>query len=340
MNNSSSQQDNYSFKLNDFDTNSSSLLRGIRYETDFKDVSLACEGGKVSAHKVILSGCSSMFKSILQKNPHPHPFIYFKGVNLCDLRALLDFIYKGECRVPCDRLIAFLSLAEELNVNGFSEEAIAKHSAETREPPPQENNNMNLDEVCTLKDKNDEEKDDSVDTIPIPDEDMLLANISEEMGPGGSMVLKCDLCSKIVKTKHKDNLLSHLESKHFPGMFSYECQQCGKKYNCRKSLTNHSSFCPNRVINDEETCDDTIPDEVMLLANISEEMVPGGKIFKCDLCSKMIKWKHNMLSHIESKHFPGMFSYECQQCGKKYDNRKSLGNHFSFCRNRQTKRDA
>ena len=62
---SSSQQDNYSFKLNDFDTNSSSLLRAIRYETDFKDVSLACEGGKVSAHKVILSGCSSVFKSIL-----------------------------------------------------------------------------------------------------------------------------------------------------------------------------------------------------------------------------------------------------------------------------------
>ena len=146
MNYSSSRQDNYSFKLNDFDKNSSSLLRGIRYETDFKDVSLACEGGKVSAHKVILSGCSSVFKSILQKNPHSHPFIYFKGANLCDLRALLDFIYKGECRVPRERITTFLSLAEELNVNGFSEEA--EQSSETKEPTSQENNNnRNLEEV-------------------------------------------------------------------------------------------------------------------------------------------------------------------------------------------------
>ena len=101
---------------------------------------------------------------------------------------------------------------------------------------------MNLGEVCTLKDKNDEGKDDSVDTIPIPDKDMLLANISEEMGPGGK-VFKCDLCSKIIKVKQ--NMLSHLESKHFPGMFSYECQQCGKKYNNRKSLGNHSRCCRN-----------------------------------------------------------------------------------------------
>ena len=149
-----------------------------------------CEGGKVSTHKVILSGCSSMFKSILQKNSHPHPFIYFKGVNLCDLRALLDFIYKGECRVPRDRITSFLSLAEDLNVDGLSEKT--KQSSETKKPSPQENNNMNLDKVCTLKDNNNKETCD--DTIP--DEVMLLANISEEIGPEGKM-FECDLCSKI-----------------------------------------------------------------------------------------------------------------------------------------------
>ena len=232
MNDTSSQQGNYSFQLNDFDTYSSSLLRGIRYETDFKDVSLACEGGKVSAHKVILSGCSSMFKSILQKNPHPHPFIYFKGVNLCDLRALLDFIYKGECRVPRDRITAFLSLAEELNVNGLSEEA--EQSSISKEPTSHENNNMNFDE----DDNNEEPCDDT-----IPDEVMLLANISEEMGPEGK-TFKCDLCSKILKKKY--NMLCHIEGKHFPGMFRYECQQCGKKFNSRKDLHSHSKYRRNR----------------------------------------------------------------------------------------------
>ena len=95
MNSTPSSQEFYSLKCIDFDTNSCCLLRGIRHETDFKDVSLACEAGKVSAHKVILSSCSSIFKSILQKNPHPHPLIYFKDVSLYVLASLLDFIYKG-----------------------------------------------------------------------------------------------------------------------------------------------------------------------------------------------------------------------------------------------------
>ena len=242
MNTSSSPQDNYSFKFTDFDTSSSSLLRSIRYDTDFKDVSLACEGGKVSAHKVILSGCSAVLRSILQKNPHPHPLIYFRGVNLIDLRALLDFIYKGECLVSSDNLTSFLALAEELKVNGLSESKQASEPDGT--PPPQENNNINMDELLTVRDENSKDKEEKCDDT-IPDEAMLLANISEEIGPKGRM-FKCDLCSKTVNSKY--NLLSHLESKHFPGMFSYKCKHCGKKYNCRKSLENHSRLCTNRLI--------------------------------------------------------------------------------------------
>ena len=83
----------------------------------------------------------------------------------------------GECCVPHDGITSFLSLAEDLNVDGLSEKT--KQSSETKKPSPQENNNMNLDEVCKLKDNNDKETCD--DTIP--DEVMLLANISEEIGP-------------------------------------------------------------------------------------------------------------------------------------------------------------
>ncbi len=73
----------------------------------------------------------------------------------------------------------------------------------------------------------------------------LLANMSEEIGPKGKM-FKCDLCSKTLKNRR--NLLSHLESKHFLGMFSHKCKHCGKKYNCRNSLEYHCRICPNRLI--------------------------------------------------------------------------------------------
>ena len=238
MNTSSSPQDNYSFKFTDFDTSSGSLLRSIRYDTDFKDVSLACDMGMVSAHKVIVSGCSSVLRSLLQKNPHPHPLIYFRGVNLIDLRALLDFIYKGECLVSRDSLTSFLALAEELKVNGLSESV----QASKLPLPLQENNNIHVDELLTVRDKNHDKEVKCDDTLP--DEVMLLANISEENGPEGRM-FKCDLCSKTCKKKN--NLLSHIESKHFPDMFSHKCKYCGKKYNCRKSMWSHCRVCPKRL---------------------------------------------------------------------------------------------
>ena len=143
----------------------------------------------------------------------------------------------GECCVPHDGITSFLSLAEDLNVDGLSEKA--KQSSETKKPSPQENNNMNLDEVCKLKDNNDKETCD--DTIP--DEVMLLANISEEIGPEGKM-FECDLCSKILK--REDILLSHLLSKLFPGMFSHKCQRGRTNLDNRKSLLNLSRYCGNR----------------------------------------------------------------------------------------------
>ena len=50
---------------------------------------------------------------------------------------------------------------------------------------------------------------------------------------------------------------------------------------------NLDEVCKLKDNNDKETCDDTIPDEVMLLANISDKIGPEGKMFECDLCSKI-----------------------------------------------------
>ena len=72
-----------------------------------------------------------------------------------------------------------------------------------------------------------------------PDRRTLLAHVTKEIEANGKPKFKCDLCSK--KMKIKDNVLSHLESDHFPGMFTYNCQHCNKQYNCRGSLRTHLS---------------------------------------------------------------------------------------------------
>ena len=83
-------------------------------------MTLACEDGhQMEAHKVILAASSPFFETILQKNKHPHPLIYLRGIRANDLEAILDFLYFGEAKVYQDNLDFFLLIASELKLKGL-----------------------------------------------------------------------------------------------------------------------------------------------------------------------------------------------------------------------------
>ena len=50
---------------------------------------------------------------------------------------------------------------------------------------------------------------------------------------------KCTICGK--ESAQKENLVKHVESVHFPDLFSYECKFCGKSFNAKNSLYAHVS---------------------------------------------------------------------------------------------------
>ena len=67
-------------KWNDFQETVNTAFGSLRDDTEFADVTLACEDGQqIEAHKVILAASSPFFLNILKKNKHPHPLIYMKG---------------------------------------------------------------------------------------------------------------------------------------------------------------------------------------------------------------------------------------------------------------------
>ena len=106
----------------------------LRTDTDFTDVTLACEDQSIKAHKVVLSACSPFFKKLLKTHSHPHPLIYLKGMKASSLTAIIDFLYLGEANVFQEELDNFLALAEELQLKGLegnSEENVPKHPTET-----------------------------------------------------------------------------------------------------------------------------------------------------------------------------------------------------------------
>jgi len=114
------QDEKYNLKWNDFEKNFCQSVRNIRLETDFHDVTLSVGTKQLKAHKLILSSCSSFFKTILKENPHQHPLLYLRNISYEDLQAVLDFMYFGEVNVEQANLSSFLAITEELQIHGLS----------------------------------------------------------------------------------------------------------------------------------------------------------------------------------------------------------------------------
>merc|ERR1712086_33475 len=113
--------DLYNLSRSDFQTSTKDAFKLLKQDTDFLDVTLACEDGKqVKAHKVVLSSFSSVFKSILKNNPHAHPLLYLTGVEEQDVLNILDFIYLGEAKIVQDDLKRFMDIAEKFKINGLT----------------------------------------------------------------------------------------------------------------------------------------------------------------------------------------------------------------------------
>lgn len=60
------------------------------------DCTLACDGGKISAHKIVLSACSAYLAKILHEHPVEHPIIILPELNIDDVKTLVHYMYTGE----------------------------------------------------------------------------------------------------------------------------------------------------------------------------------------------------------------------------------------------------
>lgn len=85
------------------------------------DVTLACEGKTLKAHKVMLSACSTYFDSIFSQYEENNPIVILKDVRFSDIKALVQFMYRGEINVDNSDLTTLLKTAEELRIKGLAE---------------------------------------------------------------------------------------------------------------------------------------------------------------------------------------------------------------------------
>ncbi|ODN00972.1 Glucose dehydrogenase [FAD, quinone] [Orchesella cincta] len=104
------------------------------------DVTLACDGEYIQAHKLVLSLCSSFFKDLFQRNraDKSNTIIILGNVSAQNLRYLIRFMYQGKVDIPCTDVDSFFQAANMLRIEGLmgSVEEHHEHSS-TREESSQ-----------------------------------------------------------------------------------------------------------------------------------------------------------------------------------------------------------
>uniref|UniRef100_A0A6P4FKE4 Broad-complex core protein isoforms 1/2/3/4/5 isoform X3 n=1 Tax=Drosophila rhopaloa TaxID=1041015 RepID=A0A6P4FKE4_DRORH len=112
----------FCLRWNNYQSSITSAFENLRDDEAFVDVTLACEGRSIKAHRVVLSACSPYFRELLKSTPCKHPVILLQDVNFMDLHSLVEFIYHGEVNVHQKSLQSFLKTAEVLRVSGLTQQ--------------------------------------------------------------------------------------------------------------------------------------------------------------------------------------------------------------------------
>ena len=115
------QPQQYCLRWNNHQHNLLSVFEDLLNHEAFVDVTIACEGLNMKAHKMVLSACSPYFQSMFYNTPDRHPIVFLKDVRYHEMKALLEFMYRGEVSVDQEHLSSLLKVAESLKIKGLAE---------------------------------------------------------------------------------------------------------------------------------------------------------------------------------------------------------------------------
>ncbi|XP_059610050.1 uncharacterized protein LOC132257232 [Phlebotomus argentipes] len=112
--------DEFALCWNNFQDNIATGFQNLFDRGDLVDVSLACDGKILRAHKIVLAICSPYFQEMFITNPCKHPIIILKDVTYTVMSELLQFMYQGEVNVKHTELSSFMKIAETLQIKGLT----------------------------------------------------------------------------------------------------------------------------------------------------------------------------------------------------------------------------
>jgi Cys2His2 zinc finger developmental/cell cycle regulator len=122
------QPQQYCLRWNNHQHNLLSVFEDLLNHEAFVDVTIACDGLNLKAHKMVLSACSPYFQSMFYNTPDKHPVVFLKDVRYDEMKALLEFMYRGEVSVDQENLSSLLKVAEGLKIKGLADVNESSHT--------------------------------------------------------------------------------------------------------------------------------------------------------------------------------------------------------------------
>ena len=235
----------FCLKLNDFHSNVSKSFSLWRNEDYLQDVTLVGDDHKqILAHKLVLSACSEYFRTIFKNNKHPNPMLCLYGINHQDLYNVMDYIYNGEVQIYQGDLDRFLTIAQQLRLEGLLSN---DNNEETKNVTVEDEQEIKKEEIKSRRISGRErqivreanEYKDTLIAISINQEEIgnLNEKLNENMEKCEDGSYRCKICGKTGNESR--NMRNHIET-HMEGL-SFTCPICQKSFRSRNSLFKHKS---------------------------------------------------------------------------------------------------
>ena len=219
----------------------------LQNETDFCDVTLACEDKQIKTHKVIISSCSPVFQNILKLNQNPNPLIYLRKVKYNDLQNLLTFMYQGEVNVAEEDLSSFLEVAEELLIRGLSEVNKESYNSSPEELP------VNLGPNTAPSPKRKKPVPNDITTEPLTEFRQTSKHTSMENNKRSTFESLTERQTEVVKQEKNEEIDQCLVS--MTREKSFVCVKCDKQFSGRSGLHMHTKSVHEGVVYSCDQCD-------------------------------------------------------------------------------------
>ena len=343
-----------------FSTHIKSMLSELMTSQMFADVTLITDDKKhLKAHRNVLSGSSPVFKHIFNIDvQNKHPIVYLKGIQKCELEAVLQFIYLGEAVSSSNRMNEFFSAAESLGI--ISEVEVGQNANKLEQRS--RNNPITLGIISEAKKASGQED----NKAEHKNENITLSMISKVMKSKGHLIedvtlierrqqnralesnenneqIQCPECSKVFVSTHY--MIKHFQGYHDSVMQynaynqvvhktekvkydetnkTYCCQQCDAQYATHKDAIIHVKSEHEDVNYQCNDCSYYGPTKSKLRRHV--RAIHEGVKLQCKQCDKQFSKSSDMQAHVNSKH-KGII-YPCKLCGKIFSDISTLNTHL------------